>query len=291
MGAMRPLLISVLLLVAAGQAPSFDEAANLTFTGLTPAPITLLNGVWEGNPSVPGSAARLRVELLTSVPVTGDLTGDGTPESVMLLAASSGGSGTRLHVAVVGRAEGRVMNLASVEVGDRVQVRRTAVTNRRIEMDVVRAGQGDAMCCPTEKAHLAWALEGTRLVTKDDTVTGRASIDDIAGTEWVLTHFDWTERAPDNPPVTLELRGGSLSGRGGCNRYSGAAKTGEGAGGIAIGPVAATRMACEPEAMRVEDRFFAALNSVTSYSFQAGQLVLSYEQQGARKSLRLSPKA
>lgn len=78
---MPPLLFSLLLLVAAGQAPSFDEAANLTSTGLAPAPITLRNGVWEGDPSVPGSAARLRVELLTSVPVTGDLTGGSTPES------------------------------------------------------------------------------------------------------------------------------------------------------------------------------------------------------------------
>jgi len=280
----------MLLLVAAGQVPSFDEAANLTFTGLAPAPITLLNGVWEGNPSVPGSAARLRVELLTSVAVTGDLAGDSTPESVMLLAVSSGGSGTRLHLAVVGRTGGRVLNLATVEVGDRVQVRRTTVTNRRIEMDVVRAGPDDAMCCPTEKAHLTWVLEGTRLVPQGDAVTGRASIDDIAGTEWLLTHFDWTERAPDTPPVTLELRGGALAGRGGCNRYTGGAKAAEGAGGFTIGPVAATRMACAPEAMRVEDRFLAALSSVTSYSFQAGQLVLGYEQQGGRKSLRFSPR-
>ena len=54
---------------------------------------------------------------------------------------------------------------------------------------------------------------------------------------------------------------GQVSGRGGCNRYSGSfTLTGE---GLAFGPAAATRMACPQTQMKTEARFFERLGQVT----------------------------
>ena len=159
---------------ATSTAPTFEEAANLTLRGIVSTPITLKDGIWEGAPVAPGASARPQVFMVRTVSATGDLTGDATPESVMLLASSSGGTGSLMFALVVGRVNGRVEALESAEIGDRVKVRKAWVADRRIEMDVLRSGPQDAMCCPGELAHLTYAFNGDWLKKTADTVTGRA---------------------------------------------------------------------------------------------------------------------
>ena len=53
------------------------------------------------------------VELVGDVLGTADLGGDGNPESVVLLAESSGGSGVQIYVAAVGRRRGKLVNLGT----------------------------------------------------------------------------------------------------------------------------------------------------------------------------------
>ncbi len=66
---------------------------------------------------------------------------------------------------------------------------------------------------------------------------------------------------------------GRISGRSGCNRYSGPyLLTAE---GLSFGPAAATRMACPPPQMQIEQRFFESLTKVTRATT------------GPRRSLRL----
>jgi heat shock protein HslJ len=48
-------------------------------------------------------------------------------------------------------------------------------------------------------------------------------------------------------------------------------------GEIDIGPPAATKMACPPEQMDLEQRFLAELEKVNRYSFMAGQLALTWQ--------------
>jgi heat shock protein HslJ len=58
-----------------------------------------------------------------------------------------------------------------------------------------------------------------------------------------------------------------LSGTAGCNRFNGSWKQ-DGAA-LKLGPFAATRMACPPPAMEVEQRVLALLEAVTSVTYTA----------------------
>ena len=67
-------------------------------------------------------------------------------------------------------------------------------------------------------------------------------------------------------PLTLRLeKEGRASGHGGCNSFS-TSYTLESGERITFGPIASTRMACAPEVMEQETRYFAILAAAESYS-------------------------
>jgi len=272
----------------ADSAPSLTELGAATYRGIYKYPVTLADGVWEGNPFVAGGASRPSVQLLTDLHPIGDLNGDGRPEVVAFLSESSGGSGTRLYLAVVSRQGRKVVNLATALVGDRVQVRAARVQDRRVELDVVQAGPDDAACCPGQKATRRWVLKKRLLTEMPAQITGRLSLADIAGTEWVLTKLAWQEAAPPEPRVSLQLDGDKMAGSAGCNRYT-ATATGSAPGEITVGPVAATRKMCPPAIMAVETPYLQRLGAVTRYQFLSGQLLLAWEKDGARGELLFVP--
>ena len=79
----------------------------------------------------------------------------------------------------------------------------------------------------------------------------------------------------DRSRITIEfLEGNRIAGRASCNRYTGTYELrGE---GMAIGPLASTRMACAPALMNQEERFLNLLDQVSSVRIgQQGQLLLS----------------
>lgn len=270
---------------SAGAAPTWQEAANATYSGIEASPIALSGGTWEGGPFVPDGASRPRVTLVPGFWVSGDLGGDAAPQAVVLLSSSSGGSGTDDYVAVLARRGGSVVNAGSALVGNRVQIRDARIEARRIVLDVVQAGPEDAMCCPGEKATRGFAFEGEALVESDSRVTGRLVPGDLSGVEWLLTHFGPEEPAPAEPEVTLVVEGSRASGRAGCNRYSGEIRAGDAPGGLAIGSIASTRMACAEPAMALEARYLGALERVTKFSFVAGRLALTSQQEGHLETL------
>jgi len=271
-------------------APTVEELAGATYAGILDQPITLTEGVWEGEPYTEGGAARPRVVLVEEFRLTGNLDGQGGDEAVVLLSSSSGGTGNIGFFAVMGWHGDTLRNIANVELGDRVQVRSARLEGATIVADVVRAGADDAMCCPTEMAHLVWTLDGDRLLPTSAEITGRLSIADLAGTEWVLADLDRGVPAPEQPEVTLTVADGRVTGAGGCNGYF-ADVTESNPGEIAVGPVGATRMACGPEADDLEQRFLKALGSASRYGFVAGALVITYDRDGAVGTLRFTPRA
>jgi hypothetical protein len=165
----RLLVASSLALLAlacarpARTAPSWDELRNTTYRDVFAAPVTLREGRWLGDPFEPGSASRPMLELVDGLTLEGDLDRDGVPERVVLLASNEGGSGTFLHLAVVSRRGRSVENVATVRIGDRVQVRSGAIENGRIGLDLLEPGPNDPACCPTEKTRRSWRLEGETL--------------------------------------------------------------------------------------------------------------------------------
>ena len=139
-------------------APTALELAHATYSGIMSEPVTLADGRWEGEPFVEGGASHPTVGLIDHFMLAGDLDGDGLDEAVTLLWESSGGSGNRLYLTVMGRRNGDIENLGTTLIGDRVQIRSGAIDDGRVTLDVIRAGSEDAACCPTEKALVTWAL-------------------------------------------------------------------------------------------------------------------------------------
>ena len=170
---MRSVVLCMLAILLSANPPRASRAAeglsspftlnmlkNATYKGFEEpiGPVGLNNGRWEGNPYVEGGASRPTVNLLEDLVLIGDLDGDGSNEAVVMLNESTGGTGQLLHLAVVARKEGKLDNVATTFVGDRIQIRAARIQDRRVILDVVRAGPQDAACCPGEVTSLGWVL-------------------------------------------------------------------------------------------------------------------------------------
>lgn len=239
--------------------------------------LRLNDGRWTGAPVAPGSAIVPTLELVNDYVARGDLDGDGQDEAVVVLAHSPGGSGVFQYVAVVAQRKGRPINVATVPVGDRVQVRSVRVVDRRLLVDVVQAGPQDAACCPGQTAQRAWTLVGVKLRPAQPTqAPGTLSMADIGSDEWALTHWKRDERFSGESPPTVMVADGRLAGFAGCNRFNAAVSAGGSPGELQVSPPATTRRACSEAEMAVETRFTQLLARVNRFAFTPGGLVLSY---------------
>ncbi len=262
------------LALAQSEAPSPEELANCSYQGIYDDAVQLENGSFEGEPFVPGGASRPSVRLVRDFRLTGDLDGDGQDEAVVLLAESSGGTGTNYYLAAVGRRDGSTMNLGTALVGDRVQVMDARVIKERVVLDVVQAGPKDPMCCPSQKATRSWSFTASGFAESEPRFTGTFSLEDLEGVEWILTHLAWDEPAPAEPKVTLKVEGNRVSGVGGCNRYFADVQSAS-AGELQVGPIGGTWMICSGDAMELEFRYHDALVGALKYGFVAGKLSLT----------------
>ncbi len=254
-------------------APSLEELASATYEGIFDEAVTLVKGRWQGEPFVDGGASRPSAGLVDHFALIGDLDGDGHEETTVLLWESSGGSGTRLYLAVMGRRHRDIVNLGTALAGDRVQVRSGGIREDRIELDVVQTGPGDAMCCPSQLATRRWTLGKDGFLEDEVTITGNLSLETLAGPEWVLAELGWDEPVSNAAEITILFHDDKVTGTGGCNRYF-AAVTGNVPGELVFSGMGATRMACPEPAMDLERRFLNILAGASSYSFLGGRLVL-----------------
>jgi heat shock protein HslJ len=270
-------------------APTLDELANASYQGIYEEPVRLDGGVYEGEPFAEGGASRPRVELVRDFRMAGDVDGEGGEEAVVLLSESSGGSGTHLYMAVVGRREEMIVNLATVLVGDRTQVRAARLTDNRIELNVVQAGPEDAACCPSQKATRTWTLRSSGLRESKPAITGTLSLADLEGPVWILTHLGWNERVPEEPEITLVVEGLRVTGTGGCNRYFSQVEE-RAPGEMSMGPIGSTQRACPDAVMKLESRFLKALGGAMKYSFFPGKLALTVRVDNVYKTLLFVPR-
>jgi len=267
----------------AASAPTLEELKNMQYSGFvgSPGPVTLVNGRYEGPPYAAGASARLTVTFARDFHITGDLNGDGQDEAVILLAENTGGSGTFNYLAVVGRKEGKPVNLATTPLGDRVQMRGARIEGRRLIVDVLQASPQDTMCCPGELATATWELKGDSLQEITTEVKQeRLTLAAIADTEWVLRWWAWDEPVPAGIDITLMVQTDRVAGRAACNRYFAALIAGPSPGDLTIGAGGSTKMACVEPQMAAEDRFLAQLAGLYKYSFIVGQLALSWNKDG-----------
>lgn len=100
-----------------------------------------------------------------------------------------------------------------------------------------------------------------------------SSMATIAGTEWTLVELDGKAIGGIERRPTLSIESGRVAGFAGCNRF-GAEIQSKGGETWALGPVAATRMACEEAEMVLERDFLSALSAATSWRVDQGRLLL-----------------
>ncbi|HZG09697.1 MAG TPA: META domain-containing protein [Allosphingosinicella sp.] len=85
----------------------------------------------------------------------------------------------------------------------------------------------------------------------------------IRGPEWQAQDVNGVPLAGTRP-LTLRLDGKNASGNSGCNSFSADVRISEER--LQFGPIASTRMACEPAVMEQEQRYLAILGAARSYS-------------------------
>jgi heat shock protein HslJ len=121
-------------------------------------------------------------------------------------------------------------------------------------------------------------------------VGGTLSLADLAGVEWVLTHFGREEPAPPEPAITLVFDGERIAGSSGCNRYFSGVEAGKAPGELQIAPVGSTRMACAEDQMALEDRYLKGLGRVVRFALATGKLVLTWSHEDATGSMLFAPR-
>jgi heat shock protein HslJ len=92
----------------------------------------------------------------------------------------------------------------------------------------------------------------------------------LIGTSWTVERIE--ELVADRAPATVRFEEGRVSGRAGCNQYSGYLQ----AAGAALraSELRSTRMACPPPVMEQETRFLAALAAVRTARHEGDRLML-----------------
>lgn len=105
----------------------------------------------------------------------------------------------------------------------------------------------------------------------------------LAGTQWRLVQIGDDSVLPQ-PVATLVFHAnGRVSGHGACNRFNGSfEQTGE---RLTIGPLAATRMACQGAVGQQESRYLRALQGTHAFGVKDGALLIQTEAAG--NTLRL----
>ena len=255
-------------------APTIEELAYATYEGIFDGPITLVDGQWEGRPFVEDGASRPTVGLVDHGFLVGDVDGDGVDETAVLLWESSGGSGNRLYLAVMGRHDEDIENLGTSLIGDRVQIQSGAIEDGQTTLNIIRAGPEDAACCPTQKALVTWTLVEGGLTRIADETVGTLSLTDLEGREWFLRELGRGQPMPDDVEISMVFQDDRVSGSSGCNNYF-AGVMARNPGELAFNGMGATRMACPEPVMDLERRYLRVLAGASSYSFLAGRLVLS----------------
>jgi heat shock protein HslJ len=275
---------------AAGATPSREQLANMTYDGIQGGSVELSDGRFLGEPFVEGGVSRPSVELLDEMTEFGDLDGDGADDAAVLLAESSGGSGTRIFLSVVSARSGEPATHGTALVGDRPQIRSMHISDGTIRLELVARGPEDPACCPTHFWTQEWALDDGELTQISARMGGRLSLEALGAGDWVLTHLDIEKPAPEEPEITVRFEDGRVAGTSGCNSYF-ADLIERSPGVIELGPVGNTRMACPPETMKLESRFLGRLGQVDRYGFWRGKLALTWEAEDGFGSFLFTPRS
>jgi heat shock protein HslJ len=223
--------------------------------------------------AAPGSVTKSVVKLYK---VAFGHTADRQPFAAVILVTDPGGSGTFYDLAAVAVQDGKLAHVATVFLGDRVQIESLTVENGEVVVEMVKQGPDDPMCCPTQRVVARYALQNELVQVSSEIQSNTSDTSDLVGIVW-----EW-ERFLDNDGSVLEVNDpsrytlilnpdGTYQVRADCNR-SGGAYTLDG-GSLTLQPGPTTLAECEPGSLY--DEFLAYLGRVRTYvRADDGKLVL-----------------
>ena len=265
--------------------PTLEQVKSATVSGVFDQAVTLANGKYEGPPPEPDAASRPGLLLWEPTVHFGDLDGQPGSEAVAMLSSTTGGSGEFVWVAVFGVRDGQLANLGTAAVGDRARLQSLWLERGKIVMDVVEVGPGEPACCGTQVARKTYAMQGGKLAQESSEVRGVLALSMLSANEWTLVELDGQPLPAGIEPPLVHFENGTVRGFAGCNRFN-ATVTETKPGEIKLGPPAATKMACPPAQMDLEQKFLGELAVVNRYWYLAGQLALGF-QDGDRSGVLL----
>jgi len=170
--------------------PTLDERfAHGCYHGIDPKDdICLKDGRWEGAPAAAAGTAVKPTVVLSPRRESGDLDGDGVPETALLLTSEPGGSGSFVYLVIAAWRGDRVVDLATTLLGDRVRVRSLKITGGKLLVDVQQGAPGDPACCPTQLATRTFTLKAGQLTEGPVKLGPRVTIDQLDHPESLEKH-------------------------------------------------------------------------------------------------------
>lgn len=90
----------------------------------------------------------------------GDLNNDGIKDAAVIFYYITGGSGCYLYLVAVHNINGKPKSVASVGLGDRVQVKGIVIKNGIIELKMLSHDNQGGQCCPTRKTAPKFKIKG-----------------------------------------------------------------------------------------------------------------------------------
>ncbi|MCD6289750.1 MAG: META domain-containing protein [Anaerolineae bacterium] len=147
---------------------SWKTLANATYqSGWSNAGVVTLKDGEYREPAAPGSATELVVSL-TDFYVFGDINGDGVDDAAVILVSDPGGSGTFYDLAVLLNKDGKLENVASKTLGDRIQVESMWLDAGDVVVQMLTHGPNDPLCCPSVEQTVRYHLQGNVLIGSNE---------------------------------------------------------------------------------------------------------------------------
>jgi heat shock protein HslJ len=256
-----------------------EALMNATYSGIYEEPVTLTDGLYEGEPYVEGDPSRPTVEYINGSELYGDLDGDGVEDAAVFLLERGGGTGAFTYVAAQLNQNGQPVDAGAVWIEDRIQVKSAAIENGQVVLEIITQGPGDGACCPSYKARKTYALQEGRLaeIAGEDGDLERISAADLNGTSWTLLELNYDQPSLTESAVTISFMDGQITGSGGCNNYNSSFSLGEDNPLVmTVSPVVATRKACPEPILNQETAYFSALENASQWGYVIGRLALYY---------------
>ncbi len=264
-----------------GDRISVQTLKNATYSGIYDEPLTLTDGLYEGQPFVAGDSARPTADYGAGSERYGDLNGDGVEDAIVILIERGGGTGAFSYIAAQLNRDGQPVDAGAVRIEDRIGVKSAAIVDGQVTLEVIMQGPGDAACCGSHRTLKTYALQDGRLaeIAREGETLEKVTAADLARTTWTLVELNYDQPVVADTEITVAFQNGpfGVSGSGGCNNYNASAALGDvNPFVVTFGPVASTKMMCPDAISNQEAAYFAALGTVGSWGYVYGQLAFFY---------------